>query len=188
MSPDGPECDRSSPVARLGGATLAQMRRSAAGAVLLLACAFCGGHDDSAASSVDGGMGDVQGVRWQDLYAAYFGATGQASCSKFPGSCHGSASALGVATSGFVCGSSSDACWQGMTQGQPGYPPLVPPGVTDPTQTTLWKALYKGAPVGGTTSNNMPQNVGAGGAPGYTFSSSDLARIGAWIEDGAPNN
>jgi hypothetical protein len=158
------------------------MRRSATGAVLLLACAFCGGHDDSEASSVDGGMGDVQGVRWQDLYAAYFGSTGLASCSQLPGSCHRSASDLGVPTSAFVCGATSDACWQGMTQGQPGRTPLVPSGVTDPTRTPLWAALYKGAPAGGTMSNNMPQNLS------YTFSPSDLARIGAWIGDGAPNN
>jgi hypothetical protein len=158
------------------------MRTGAAGAVVLLACSFCGGHDDAATPGTDAGPEVVQGVRWQDLYASYFGPTGLASCSQLPGSCHRAGSDLGVPTSGFVCGLTSDACWQGMTEGLAGHPALVSPGVTDATQTPLWVALYKGAPSGGVLSNNMPQNLK------YMFSAGDLARIQAWIQGGAPND
>jgi hypothetical protein len=159
------------------------MGKGAAGVVLLLACSFCGGHDESVAPSADGGLDGGQAVRWQDLYASYFGLAGQASCSQLPGSCHRAGSDLGVPTSGFVCGITSDACWQGMTQSANGQTPLVPEGgAPDATKTSLWAALYKGAPAGGAVRNNMPQNLS------YTFSPSDLARIQAWIESGAPNN
>jgi hypothetical protein len=72
--------------------------------------------------------------------------------------------------------------------------PLVPTGgVGDPTTTTLWPALQKAA--GGCTSglcNNMPcgnlaQNCQPGTAA-YTFTSDDLARISAWIREGAQDN
>jgi|SRR5580698_8153172 hypothetical protein len=158
------------------------MRKGAAGVVLLIACSFCGGHDDSESAGTDGGADGSAAVRWQDLYSSYFGLAGHASCSQPKGSCHGAETDLGVAPSGFVCGTTSDACWQGMTQGQPGRSPIVPAGVTDATQTPLWAALYKAAPTGGTASNNMPQNLI------YMFSPSDLARIQSWIESGAPNN
>jgi|SRR5580658_3838229 hypothetical protein len=158
------------------------MRSGAAGVVLLLACSFCGGHDDSDAAGGDGGVDGSQRTRWQDLYSSYFGLAGQASCSQLPMSCHRAGADLGVATSGFVCGTTSDSCWQGMTQGQPGHAALVPAGAADATQTPLWAALYKGAPNGGAVSNNMPQNLS------YTFTMGDLARIQAWIQSGAPNN
>ncbi len=158
------------------------MRKGAAGVVLLIACSFCGGHDDSEAAGRDGGADGSTAVRWQDLYLSYFGLTGQASCSQLKGSCHRADADLGVPTSGFVCGTTSESCWQGMTQAQPGHAALVSPGVTDATQTPLWAALYKGAPTGGAISNNMPQNLS------YTFSPSDLERIQSWIESGAPND
>jgi hypothetical protein len=156
------------------------MRKGAAGAVLLLACSFCGGPDHSTSPGPDGSS--AQGTRWQDLYASYFGTTGQASCSQKPGACHGVASDLGVSTSGFVCGMTSDECWQGITHSIDGHPALVVPGTTDATGTPLWAALYKGAPSGGAASNNMPQSLS------YMFSPTDLARIQAWIEAGAPND
>src|SRR5580693_1827328 len=163
------------------------MRKRAAGLVLLLACSFCGGYDDLAPGGDDGGVGASQGTRWQDLYKTYFGVNAQASCSQNPGACHRAVSDLGVATSGFVCGTTSDSCWQGMMQGQLGHAPIVPAaGATDATQTPLWAALNKGPPTDGAASNaasnNMPQNGS------YTFSATDLARIRSWIQSGAPNN
>lgn len=158
------------------------MRKGAVGLVLLLASSFCGGNDDLAPGGDDGGVDASQATRWQDLYKTYFGMNAQASCSQNPGACHRAVSDLGVATSGFVCGTTSDSCWQGMTQGQPGHAALVPAGAADATQTPLWAALYKGAPNGGAVSNNMPQNLS------YTFTMGDLARIQAWIQSGAPNN
>ena len=96
------------------------MRTGATLAALLFACSFCGGHEPAAPSGQDGSQGG--GSRWQDLYTSYFGLAGQASCSQLKGSCHRATADLGVATSGFVCGTTSDECWQGMTQGQGGHP------------------------------------------------------------------
>jgi hypothetical protein len=162
------------------------MRKGAVGLVLLLACSFCGGPDDLAPGGDDGGVDASQGTRWQDLYRTYFGVNAQASCSQNPGACHRAVSDLGVATSGFVCGTTSDSCWQGMMQGQLGHAPIVPAGATDATQTPLWAALNKGPSTDGAASNaasnNMPQNGS------YTFSATDLARIRSWIQSGAPNN
>jgi hypothetical protein len=53
---------------------------------------------------------------WTSLYATFFGPAGQASCSA-QASCHGAASQSGAMTSGFVCGSSKEECWEGMTKG-----------------------------------------------------------------------
>jgi hypothetical protein len=163
------------------------MRAVVAGIAMVLVCVSCGTPPN--ASSLDAGgsgaddTGPDGGTRWQDLYATYFGPTGRANCSQARGACHTSESDLGFATSGFVCGATRDSCWQGMTQGlDAGYPVLVPAGATDPATTPLWEALYKGAPSGGAMNNNMPQTLN------YTFSASDLARISAWIRNGALND
>src|SRR3974390_2430278 len=50
------------------------------------------------------------------LYNDYFGPMGKANCTSLS-TCHNSASAQGAGTSGFVCGTSKDECWQGMTKG-----------------------------------------------------------------------
>jgi hypothetical protein len=148
-----------------------------------LACSFCGGHEGGATPDTDAGSDGPAAGRWQDLYASYFGPDGQANCSQGTGACHSVSSDLGVATSGFVCGPTSDSCWHGMNQGLAGHAALVPAGgASDAAQTLLWAALYKAKPSGGTVSNNMPQNLT------YMFTSADLARIAAWIQAGAPEN
>jgi hypothetical protein len=149
-----------------------------------------------------GGAGDT----WTDLYADFFGPAGQASCTAQTG-CHGLASESGAQISGFVCGNSKDACWSGMTIGIPAdaggiFPPIVTAGASDPTKTQLYQALHQPA---ASTSNTLC--AAAGGNPGfacnmpcgnstsctaqgatYTFTSDDLARISAWIQQGAQDN
>jgi hypothetical protein len=126
----------------------------------------------------DGGTSST----WTDLYTCYFGPTGKASCSA-QGTCHGDSSQSGALTSGFVCGTSKDACWQGMTQdtycanAEPPCP-IVPPGGSTTFKTTgLYKNLAKVSGGG-----NMPQNGS------YLFTDADLARIAQWISDGAKND
>jgi hypothetical protein len=74
------------------------------------------------------------------------------------------------------------------------YPPIVPTGGTaDPTATYLWPALHTaGANCSRGLCDNMPcaslgQNCPKGMAA-YMFTSEDLARISAWIKEGAQDN
>jgi hypothetical protein len=145
------------------------------------------------------------GHTWSDLYACYFGPTGQASCSG-QGTCHGSCSGTGALTSGFVCGGTKESCYLAIMQpnccGQitsdagaeaaaaecaASFPPVVPQGgASDPTTTTLWTALRGVDPKKVVGLHNMPFTSTPG--QGYTFSAADLDRISAWIEEGAPQN
>jgi hypothetical protein len=67
--------------------------------------------------------------------------------------------------------------------------PIVPPCTTDPTTTGLWSALSK---VSGGGRGNMPcaqpSQACPPNAPAYTFTAEDLARISAWINEGAQYN
>jgi hypothetical protein len=118
---------------------------------------------------------------WQDLYGCYFGPSGKASCGG--ASCHATPTAAGFSYSGFVCTATAQGCWQGLTQGADGKAPLVPSGgAQDATTTPLWAALQKSTSAGPGLANNMP----FGGT--YIFTQSDLDRIQAWIQGGAPNN
>jgi hypothetical protein len=162
--------------------------RSGARAWLVLVAALCGCSD--ATGTVQGGeallvdpcagTGGAAPHTWSALYACYFGPTGKASCSA-QGICHGSATQTGSQISGFVCGTSSQECWQGMTQGMcsgGAVPPcpIVQSG-QDPTRTGLYMNLRKSDGTG-----NMPLNSG------FTFTADDMARISAWIQEGAQNN
>jgi len=123
---------------------------------------------------------------WQYLYACYFGPTGVAGCSG-QSNCHGSATSLGAETGYWVCGATSDACWQGMTTGMPGLPTLVRSGVA-PTQTVLYSALHKSTGKVASAANNMPLASIDTQLPSYTFTPSDLACIEGWIKAGAKND
>jgi hypothetical protein len=74
------------------------------------------------------------------------------------------------------------------------YSPLVPLGGTsDPTTTNLWATLHSASSsCTSPTCNNMPcGNLGQNclnGTGAYTFTSDDLARISAWIKEGAQDN
>lgn len=136
------------------------------------------------------------GHRWQDLYACYFGPTGKASCAA-QGVCHGAPDQAGAQFSTFVCGPSKDACWQGMTSS------IVPPkGATDGTKTALYFSLRRQDGTATPATDNMPCNpvtmpAADGGSnvtcslsagANYVFTSDDLARIVAWIQEGAQDN
>jgi hypothetical protein len=109
--------------------------------------------------------GAHSGNRWQDLYYCYFGPTGVASCGGQGSACHGTPNGLGVSASDFVCAPSPDPtpCWGKLnaTIGGPG----------------LYVTICKSN--GGGT---MPKGCT------YVFQPSDLARIQAWIQQGAPDN
>jgi hypothetical protein len=142
---------------------------------------------DPCAASLASGSGH----RWQDLYTCYFGPSGKASCAS-QGVCHGAPDQAGAQLSGFVCGPSRDACWQGIT-------PIASllPHSTDGTQTVLYGSLRKqdgtglmpctpisrSLPDGGTTTT-----CGTSSAGNYVFTPDDLARIVAWIQEGAQDN
>jgi hypothetical protein len=72
--------------------------------------------------------------------------------------------------------------------------PIVPTGGTpDPTPTYLWSAMHgTGSKCSTNFCDNMPcGNLGQAcpkGTAAYTFTSDDLARISAWIKEGAQDN
>jgi hypothetical protein len=74
------------------------------------------------------------------------------------------------------------------------YLPLVPTGGTsDPSGAKLWSYLYGASPdCTGPVCNNMPcANLGQNcpkGTGAYAFTADDLARISAWIKEGAQDN
>jgi len=138
------------------------------------------------------------------LYQDFFGPCGQTSCSALS-TCHGSANMVGANISGFVCGSTKEQCWEGMTMGIPPdaggvFPAIITPGLTDPTTTIFYKSLREAPPSPNnplcssktaTSSCNMP----CGDPPlchpntaTYTFTASDLARISTWLQQGAQDN
>lgn len=157
-------------------------------------CAEATGEIQGGALLSDGGSGatttddtpDVGTVTWTELYDSYFAPTAQASCTAIAGECHGGATELGAVGSGYVCGTTKDSCWSGMMgSALPTFPALLPPGgSTSPTTTVLYKALH---PVGVNNAGQMPLNSADGGF-GYQFTPLDLARIAAWIDQGALND
>ena len=126
---------------------------------------------------------------WTALYKDYFGPTGKANCSSISSSCHGSHDDTGGGTSGFVCATSKDSCWQSATMGTDCSSavmpcPIVPTGGTqDPTMTGLYKNLHKTDGTG-----TMPLFGATTRMKGYVFTPTDLARITQWIKEGAQDN
>lgn len=127
---------------------------------------------------------------WTALYADYFGPSGVASCTSLT-SCHDNPAAEGTSYSGFLCGTTKDSCYQGMTGTNCKNGAMVPcPLVTstgDPTMTGLYTWLNKIDPTG-TRSGSMPLNGKTITAKGYVFTQSDLKRITDWISQGAQEN
>ncbi|MGA7119715.1 MAG: hypothetical protein WBY94_06435 [Polyangiaceae bacterium] len=126
---------------------------------------------------------DSGAIRWQDLYACYFGPSGPGSCGGLGSSCHASSTSTGGPF--FVCGETAYACWSGLIAKG-----IVPDGgAPDPTTPELYSALYKGGAIG-VASNNMPrsQSLSSANMPTYTFSAVDIAQISQWIQQGAQNN
>lgn len=117
--------------------------------------------------------GPIVNPTWAGLYADYFGPTGKASCSG-DGACHGDASHNGAKLSAFVCGADKDACFASIT----GESTLVRPGADPSSPSGLELILRKEA--GGGRMPLRPASV--------TFSRNDIARIRAWIRNGAKND
>jgi hypothetical protein len=124
-----------------------------------------------------GGSG---GHTFTDLYTCYFGPMGAVSC-EAQSTCHGAPDQQGAVSSKYVCAPTQGDCYQGMMAGG-----LITAGSNaDPTTSLLYIVLCKADPSspGGFT-GLMPKNC----PPGSWLQPGDLARIGSWIKEGAPNN
>lgn len=123
----------------------------------------------------DGGAGG--GSTWTDLYRDFFGPSGQASCAKNGGNCHGGEQETGTIASGMVCSQTSkDDCHNGMTRAASIVPPA---GSATPDQTQLYAIVRKAPPNSGGT---MPKSSA------FAFTPADLQRIADWIKAGARND
>jgi hypothetical protein len=163
----------------------------------LCGCAYASGEVAGgdplfdAATPLASDAGVEGAATWTALYTDYFGPTGKANCSSLSTSCHTSTSDTGGGTSGFLCITSKDSCWQSMTMGtgcdEAGVVmpcPIVPTGGTqDPTTTGLYKNLHKTDGTG-----NMPLYGATAKTKGYVFTPTDVARITQWIKEGAQDN
>ena len=198
-------------------------------ALVLLGCDASGATQGGQALLADPCEATKGGHTWSDLYACYFGPSGKAGCTA-QSACHGSFPQQSTQFSGFVCGTSKDAVWYGMTH--PIYvfnnslatcdagaaaldgscpdggddagatfcgcykPAIVNTGGTpDPTTTYLWPSLQTACGCVSGLCNNMPcsesqavTGVCHPAAGTYTFTADDLARISAWIKEGAQDN
>lgn len=113
---------------------------------------------------------------WTALYRDCFGP-GYASCGG-TGGCHRTSQDTGSSFSGFLCGASQESCYQGMV----GRDALVTPqDVNAPESSRLYAALRKMPPLA-SPPRAMPNDTG------FAFSAADLARIAAWIKNGAKND
>jgi hypothetical protein len=168
------------------------------GATPLLACADAsdkvqGGDplfDVAKLGSMDGSVLDAPtacqpggangGHSFTDLYACYFGPTGVVSCES-QSTCHGAADEQGARSSKYVCAPTQGDCYQGMLAGG-----LIAPGsMADPTMSLLYFVLCKFDPSSPSQfTGQMPKNC----PPATWLKPGDLASIGAWIKEGAPNN
>jgi hypothetical protein len=120
----------------------------------------------------DGGQ-MTAGHSWSELYSDYFGNP-RASCAG-NGTCHGDENQAGAQDSNFVCpANDKDDCYTSMTS------PLTELiSTTHPSESALTNSVLRHASA---NVGNMPKN------PAYAFSDADLARIQAWINDGALND
>jgi hypothetical protein len=157
-----------------------------------------------------GGSASGSNTSFSSLYTDFFGPCGGASCSG-QSACHGAADQTGAILSGFVCGTTKDACWQGMTQGialsaggslcpivclgtcaqvapDDGGPPPSACPTNDPASQLLVTSLHKQQSTG---INHMPcgdPTACTAAKSTYTFTPDDVARITAWIQAGAQND
>jgi hypothetical protein len=126
---------------------------------------------------------------WSHVYACYFATDTAIDGGCQAGTCHGTASGAGVGPSGFICGSTATACWQGLTMAQ--NPLVLGPLKTAPG---LFNAFYKDDPSVpyGVSANNMPA-LGPAQPPYMSalwqgLTPAHQACIQKWVSAGAPNN
>ncbi len=120
-------------------------------------------------STVEGDAGP--NPTWAGIYADFFAPTGKGSCAG-DGTCHGAANEPGAVASNFVCGADKNACFESMT----GASGLV--DATNPAPPSGLESIIRKASGGG----RMPLRSTV------SFSIDDVARIRAWIKNGAKND
>lgn len=116
---------------------------------------------------------------WNGLYRDFFGPSGKASCAG-DGTCHGDASQPGAQASAWICNQDKDACYKSI-RGDSGLVTDADVTNTDPTKLPfLLDIIRKDQPAG---QNRMPKRPTT-----ISFSIDDVARIKAWIKNGAKND
>jgi len=114
------------------------------------------------------------GISWAELYRDLFGTSGKGNCANPALSCHGTAQQAGAKASLFICGTSEESCYTGITNKDA---ELVDPS-DDPPSTLLYSILRKRC--GGGSMPDQPRTV--------SFTPSEMDRIAAWIRAGSPRN
>jgi hypothetical protein len=127
---------------------------------------------------------DAGNATWTSLYADLFGPASIGQCgdssrgdSTGSTSCHHDSSGNGAMSSGFICGDTQDTCYAGITSPSAAFLGARVVIACDPGNSFLTKVLRH---TGGGIMPFYPNNV--------FFSDADMARVGAWIAAGAPNN
>ena len=112
---------------------------------------------------------------WTALYGDLFGKPNPGpGCAGTPGQCHGAAGDPGAQASKFVCGTTKDACFAGITN-----PDAKLLNQSDPKSSLLLNTIrWSGNPSG-----VMPKQPAT-----YVFADLDIQRLEAWMMAGAPNN
>lgn len=143
------------------------------------AAAVSAGTDDGKVAQAPEDLLDAgSGTTWTDLYRDLFGPTGGASCAG-NGPCHGSAEESGASGShGYVC-ASREGCRESMLSLETGL--VQASDSTAPEKSTLVATLRRRSAKGGIV-GTMPKRSE------YVFSHDSIARIEAWIRNGAPDD
>ena len=148
-------------------------------------CSSAGGSPSGGADLFDAGPAPIPdagpvaiadagaGITWTDLYRDFFGNLPNPpgpGCAG-TGVCHGAADQGGGSV--WVCGTTKDSCWKGLTTAST---PLVDP--KDPDNSILLSIALRQKSGG-----NMPQSPAS-----YVFSDASIKRIRDWMAAGAQNN
>lgn len=138
---------------------------------------------ETTASVADGGTAEDlvdagAGTTWTDLYRDLFGPSAPASCAG-SGACHGAAEQSGARGSyGYVC-ASRDGCRASMLSPETALVQASDFGA--PSKSTLVQTLRRRS-ASGSVVGSMPKRST------YVFSHDSIARVEAWIRNGAPDD
>jgi hypothetical protein len=121
---------------------------------------------------------------WTALYKDLFGPAGIGQCGDATRtgqngttSCHQSAGDNGAVASGFICGTTQQSCYDGITSPNANFVGQQVVLACSPCASYLTQVLRHD---GGGIMPYFPENV--------VFSDDDMARVSAWIAAGAQNN
>jgi hypothetical protein len=159
-----------------------------------------GGTPLAVETASNGVCGPDAGSTWTDLYSCYFGPSGVASCAAL-GECHASAASQG-AVDGFICGPTKETCFTGFTTwdvvdagADAGDADITsaPAVVASRVVANLRSVVSPGAlmpcnPVEETITGQTYVQCNSTAGSAYTFTQADVARIQAWITEGAQDN